>query len=147
MAGPKVRYFAKLMRSRRRQLRFTQSCLAKSIKISGAYISRLEAGGRHPSNDVVFRLAKALQLERRELMALLNPRIVEITEPVMDGGRLSAWEEFQNSGELRRSYKVTDQEMDMLSCVARMGPIRSTRAFVYILIAVKSTGTSTSRNK
>lgn len=42
--------------------------LGRPVSIAGAYISRLESGGRFPSLEVVYALADALDVDREWLL-------------------------------------------------------------------------------
>jgi len=130
--------FGHLIRNRRRQLDMTQEQLARRVGISVPYIGLLEAGRRHPSERVVIKLANMLGLDARELFVLANPgtRVLASQEPNFAGP--SAWESFVEDKELCNSLNITDQEMDILSRVALMGDVRSSRDFVFILNAIRN---------
>jgi transcriptional regulator with XRE-family HTH domain len=130
MAGAKTGSFGRVIRERRRQLDLTQEEVAQRIKTSIPYIGHLEAGKRHPSSRVVIRLADTLGLDARELFLLANPRLGSlISEP----GGTSAWDAFVKDVKLRKIPNITDQEMETLSQVAKMGEVRAPRDFIFIL--------------
>jgi transcriptional regulator with XRE-family HTH domain len=60
MARRKERNFGLVVRERRRQRELTQQEVARRIRTSTAYIGHLESGRRHPSEEVVRRLAQVL---------------------------------------------------------------------------------------
>ncbi|MGH7933896.1 MAG: helix-turn-helix domain-containing protein [Candidatus Binataceae bacterium] len=136
MARRKERTFGHVIRERRRQLDLTQQEVARQIKTSTPYVGHLESGKRHPSDKVLSRVAEALGLDQRELFFLANPRAVELLRP-SNGKKKSAWEEFRKDERVRRAYNITPAEMGMLSQVALMGEIISTRDFIYILNTVR----------
>lgn len=136
MARRKERTFGQIIRERRRQLDLTQQEVARQIKTSTPYVGHLESGKRHPSDKVLSRVAEALGLDQRELFFLANPRAVELLKPSNDKKK-SAWEEFRKDERIRRAYNITPAEMGMLSQVALMGEISSTRDFIYILNTVR----------
>jgi len=131
------RRFGELIRRIRRQLNLTQEEVARRIKTSVPYIGHLEAGKRHPSEKVVIKLADALGLDRVELFFLANPGAEAIVSqpPVAEG--TSAWETFSSDSNLRKVYKVTDQELEILSKVALMGNVRSSRDFIFVLNTIR----------
>jgi transcriptional regulator with XRE-family HTH domain len=131
------RSFGDLIRRRRRQLNLTQEEVARRIKSSVPYIGLLEAGKRHPSEKVVIKLADAVDLDRVELFFLANPGAEAIVSqpPVAEG--TSAWETFSSDSNLRKVYKVTDQEIEILSKVALMGNVRSSRDFIFVLNTIR----------
>lgn len=130
--------FGRLIRERRRENDLTQEEVANRIGTSTPYVGHLESGKRHPSDEVLSRLADALGLDRRELFFLANPHAKELFHPPQNKREAdSAWEEFRNNENLQREYSVTPKEMRMLSQVALMGEVRSARDFIYILNTVR----------
>ena len=140
MAGEK-NTFGEVIRKRRRELDLTQGELAQMIETSTPYVGLLESDQRHPSDVIVTRLADALGLDRSELFFLANPNAKALLHPAEATAEASAansaWEEFRKDQRLHRLHNVSSEEMSMLSRVALMGDIRSTRDFVYILNTVR----------
>ena len=126
-----------IIRRRRRELDLTQEEVASRIKTSKPYVGHLESGKRHPSDKIVARLAEVLGLDRRELFFLANPNAQALlaTEPERAEG--SAWEQFRKDDQFRHVHNVSNDEMNMLSQVALLGEIRSSREFIYILNTVR----------
>ena len=137
MPRPKERTFGQVIRERRRQLDLTQQRVAHRIRTSTLYVGYLESGKRHPSDQVLGRLAEVLGLDPRELFFLGNPRALEFVRPKEKVNKQSAWEEFRKDTRFRRLHKVTEEEVDMLSQVALMGEINSPRDFFYILNTIR----------
>jgi transcriptional regulator with XRE-family HTH domain len=137
MARSKERNFGQIIRDRRRQLDLTQEEVARRIKTSTPYVGHLESGKRHPSDKIVTRLAEVLGLDRREMFFLANPKTQELFSPAAQPDPNSAWEDFKKNDQLRRVHNVTNEEMEMLSRVALLGDVRSTRDFIYILNTVR----------
>jgi transcriptional regulator with XRE-family HTH domain len=129
--------FGQVIRDRRRQSELTQQQVAKKIGTSTPYVGHLEADKRHPSDEIVSRLADALGFDRRELYFLANPRAKELLNPAEPAKESSAWEEFRRDDKLRRIYNINAKEMNMLSQVALMGQVRSSRDFIYVLNTVR----------
>ena len=136
MPRDKSRTFGDIVRDRRRHLDLTQAEVARRIKTSAPYVGHLEADKRHPSNEIVTRLAEALGLDSGELFLLANPHAKELIR-VRHGKAESTWDEFQRDDRLIQVHKITPQEMDMLSQVALMGDVRSVRDFIYVLNTVR----------
>ncbi|HVA79077.1 MAG TPA: helix-turn-helix transcriptional regulator [Candidatus Binataceae bacterium] len=134
--------FGEVIRERRRQLNLTQREVADCVGTSTPYIGHLETDKRHPSEEIVARMADVLGFERKELFFLANPKAHAIVATPTETSANSAWEEFQRNEHLRESMRVTTQEMEMLSRVALMGEVRSTRDFLYILNTVRQALTS-----
>jgi transcriptional regulator with XRE-family HTH domain len=132
----KVHAFAEAIRSRRRELNLTQDEVADRIGISTPYVGHLESGKRHPSDKIVEKMAAALDLGNRELFFLANPHAQAlISEPAAATG--STWEQFQKDDKLRRLHNVLSDEMVVLSQVALMGEVQSTRDLIYILTTIR----------
>jgi len=138
MARRKPDSFATMIRSRRLQLRFTQRLVAGLIKVSPSYVSQLEAGRRQPSSDVVCRLARQLRMDSQRLMSVVDPNIAGIAAGDDRGESPSAWQQLQKDHQLRRLYRITAQEMDVLALVDTMGGVGRTRDFIYILVALRN---------
>jgi transcriptional regulator with XRE-family HTH domain len=139
MPGEKSRTFGEVIRKRRRELDLTQGELANMIETSTPYVGLLESDQRHPSDTTVTKLADVLGLDRSELFFLANPNAKALLRPVENQAAkpANAWEQFQGDQRLQRMHNVTTDEMSMLSRVALMGEIRSSRDFVYILNTVR----------
>jgi len=137
MAKRKERNFGQVIRDRRRQLDLTQQEVARRIKTSTPYVGHLESSKRHPSDKVLSRVAEVLGLDRRDLFFLANPRAVELLRTPEEGKGKSAWEEFRKDERIRRTHNITTDEMEMLSSVAVMGDVGSSRDFIYILNTVR----------
>lgn len=137
MARIKERTFGTIIRDRRRQLDLTQEDVARRIKTSTPYVGHLESGKRHPSDKILTRLAEVLGLDQREMFFLANPRAQELLSPPVEVEANSAWDDFRRNEQLRRIHNVSNEEMEMLSRVALLGEVRSTRDFIYILQTVR----------
>jgi transcriptional regulator with XRE-family HTH domain len=137
MAEAMTRSFGRVIRERRRQLDLNQEDVARRIKISLPYFSNLEAGKRHPSEQVVAKLANVLGLDPRELFFLANPATRTLISEEPESGTVSAWDAFVRDKKLREINNITDQEMAVLSEVAMMGDVRSPRDFLFILNCIR----------
>jgi transcriptional regulator with XRE-family HTH domain len=137
MAKVKTRSFGQVIRDRRRQLDLTQEEVARRISTSTPYIGHLESAKRHPSEKVVTKLADVLGLERRELFFLANPGAKALLSQQPPCSTTSPWDDFRKDDRLRRVHNITGEEMEMLSHVALMGDVRSSRDFVYILTTIR----------
>lgn len=129
--------FGRLIRDRRRQLNLTQEEVARRIRSSTPYVGHLESGKRHPSNKIIPRLADALGFDQRELFLLANPNARAMFDALRGPENDSAWEEFRSDEQLHRLHSISGREMQMLSQVALMGQVRSSRDFIYILNTIR----------
>ena len=129
--------FGQMIRDRRRQLELTQEELARRIRTSTPYIGHIESGKRHPSDEILTRMADVLGFDRRELFFVANPttRAMLTPKPQSSGG--SAWDEFRNDQQIHQLHQINPRELEMLSQVAMMGDVRSSRDFIYILNTIR----------
>lgn len=67
--------FGQTVIQRRKELGLTQDQVAKKVKVKANYIGYLERGIRHPSQNVVEKLAGVLQMDPQELFFLANPQV------------------------------------------------------------------------
>jgi transcriptional regulator with XRE-family HTH domain len=137
MARRKDRTFGQVIRERRRQLDLTQQEVAQRIRTSTPYVGHLEFGKRHPSHEVLRRLAEVLRLDRRDLFFLANPGAVELLKSKETPSKRSAWDEFRKDHRLRRMHNIGQEEMNVLAQVASLGEVGTPRDFIYILNAVR----------
>lgn len=130
--------FGQVIRTRRIELRLTLKEVAARIGTSKPYIAHLESGRRHPSDKVVAKLADALGLDNRELFLLANPHARALVSTGLRGAEGSVWEDFQKNAALQRLYNITNEEMVVLSGVALLGEVRSSRDLIYVLNAIRN---------
>jgi len=130
--------FGQLIRNRRLELRLTLKEVASRIGTSKPYIAHLESGRRHPSDKVVANLADALGLDNRELFLLANPHARALVSAGPRGAEGSVWEDFRKNAALQRLYNITNEEMEVLSGVALLGEVRSSRDLIYVLNAIRN---------
>src|SRR5262249_31599708 len=133
-----VESFGESIRNRRRQLEMTQEELARRIGTSSPYVGHLEARKRHPSQEVVMRIAEVLGLDARELFLLANPGTRVLVSPKPSSAQPSAWDAFVSDRNLRKVLNITDQEMEILSSIATMGEVRSPHDFIFILNTIRN---------
>lgn len=130
--------FGQVIRTRRIELRLTLKEVSSRIGTSKPYIAHLESGRRHPSDKVVAKLADALGLDNRDLFLLANPHARALVSAGPRGAEGSVWEDFRNNAALQRLYNITNEEMEVLSGVALLGEVRSSRDLIYVLNAIRN---------
>ena len=133
MPYAKSQNFSRIIRERRHHLNLTQEEVARRIKTSIPYIGHLEAAKRHPSGKVVVKLSEALGLDAGELFLLANPTVGSLISEQQKPEPISAWNAFAKDAKLRKIHNISDQEMETLSQVAKMGEVRAPRDFIFIL--------------
>ncbi|HTY56409.1 MAG TPA: helix-turn-helix transcriptional regulator [Candidatus Binataceae bacterium] len=139
MAVAKESTFGQMIRERRLQLGLTQQKVASKIGASTPYVGHLESGKRHPSDKIVARLANTLGFDGRALYFLAHPGARVLLDERKRPRATSSWEAFCQDTRLRRLHNVTPKEMEMLSRVALLGDVRSSRSFIYILNTIRLT--------
>jgi transcriptional regulator with XRE-family HTH domain len=137
MADAKTRSFGRIIRERRHRLNLTQEEVARRIKTSVPYIGHLEAGKRHPSRQVVVKLSDALGFDAGDLFLLANPKVGPLIFEQPKSDQTPAWDAFVKDLRLRKIHNITNQEMENLSLVAKMGELRDPRDFIFILNAIR----------
>jgi transcriptional regulator with XRE-family HTH domain len=137
MVNGKSQNFGRIIRERRQHLNLTQEEVARRIKTSVPYIGHLEAAKRHPSGKVVVKLSEALGLDAGELFLLANPKVGFLISEPRKPDPISAWKAFVKDTMLRKIHNITDQEMETLSQVAKMGEVHSPRDFIFILNTIR----------
>ncbi len=128
-----------IIRKRRRHFSMTQEELALRIRTSTTYVMMIETGRRHPSQKLVSQLARELGYDPGELFLLANPgaKALILTERNSEDGEDSAWSNFAKDVSLRELHNITDAEMQVLAQVAKMGQVRSSRDFLFILHTIR----------
>src|SRR5271157_3424942 len=109
--------FGRMIRDRRRQLELTQDELARRIRTSTPYIGHIESGKRHPSDEILTRMADVLGFDRRELFFLANPTTRAMLTPKPQASDGSAWDQFRKDQRLHQLHQINSRELDMLSQV------------------------------
>ena len=132
-----VKEFARRIRARRHSLGLTQEEIARRIATTTPYVGHLESGKRHPSENVVVKLADALGIERAELFLLANPQAEAIITPPAVSSEDSSWEQFRKDKQLHRIHNISAEEMALLSRVDMLGRVRSPRDFLFILNTIR----------
>jgi len=128
--------FGSVLRRRRHQLGQTQATVAKKVGCRPNYIGYLESGARRPSQKLVFKLAKALDLDSQELFLLANPLVREVMTAKSED-RASVWENFKANKGLHTRHGITAKELGALQTVAALGPVRSQRDFLFVLQSIR----------
>jgi transcriptional regulator with XRE-family HTH domain len=137
MAPKQEQSFGETIRERRRQLDLTQEEVARHIGTSIPYVGHLESAKRHPSERIVSRLAEVLGLDRRKLYFFANPSAREMIEPKRRSADGAVWEKFRRDQRLRKVHHVTDDEMEVLGRIAKMGEVRSVEGFIHLLETIR----------
>ena len=135
--GGEPQNFGEVIRTRRIELRLTLREVAVRVGTSKPYIAHLESGNRHPSQKVVAKLAEVLGLDNRELFLLANPQAKALVSVGPRGAEGSVWEDFRKNEALQRLHNITSEEMEVLSRVALLGEVYSSRDLIYVLNAIR----------
>src|SRR5271157_3390864 len=98
--------FGQMIRDRRRQLELTQEELARRIRTSTPYIGHIESGKRHPSDEILTRIADVLGFDRRELFFIANPNAKAMLTPKSETADSSAWDEFRRDQQLHQLHQI-----------------------------------------
>jgi transcriptional regulator with XRE-family HTH domain len=129
--------FGQRIRARRRALDLTQEEVARRMGTSTPYVGHLESAKRHPSEKIVVKLADILGIDRAELFLLANPQAEAIISESVKASDTSAWNEFRQDSRVHRLHNITSEEMSILSRLALMGKVRSSRDFLFVLNTIR----------
>jgi transcriptional regulator with XRE-family HTH domain len=127
-----------VLRRRRKQLELTQQEIARRVAVRANYVGYLERDLRRPSTNVLAKLAKVLDLDRRELYFLANPQVRDFVNSEAPDPQQSTWDAFRTNKRVHTRHGVTQAELKALQGVSAIGPIRSTRDYLFILQAIRT---------
>jgi len=126
-----------VLRRRRKQLELTQQEIARRVAVRANYVGYLERDLRRPSTGVLAKLAKVLDLDRQELYFLANPQVRDFVKSEARDPQQSTWDAFRTNKRVHTRHGVTQAELKALQGVSAIGPIRSTRDYLFILQAIR----------
>jgi transcriptional regulator with XRE-family HTH domain len=126
-----------VLRQRRRQLEITQQQVARRVGVRANYIGYLERDMRRPSPNVLAKLARVLDLDREELFFLANPQMRDFMYKQAPDRLESAWEQFRCNKRLHSRLGITSGELKVLEQASALGPVRSSRDYLFILQAIR----------
>lgn len=105
------------IKSLRKAQHLTQQKLADKVEVSRIYVQALESNRRLPSMKLLQKLAPALDVEVKDLLADFSeagtPGRVQL-ESMLDNGELEIWYRSRklSDRELRRVYRVIEAALD-----------------------------------
>lgn len=79
-----IRAFSAVLKARRLELQLTQEDLAGRCEIDRPFITLMEAGTKHPSLSVFWRLAGGLELSAGDLAKRIDATLARSTAPGTD---------------------------------------------------------------
>jgi transcriptional regulator with XRE-family HTH domain len=117
-------------------LELTQAQVAAKVGCRANYIAYLESDARHPRPAMIAKLAKALDLDQRELFFMANPQTRALIAPERPQPE-SAWGRFRANRALHTRHGITGAELAALESIATLGPVQSQRDFLFVLQAIR----------
>jgi transcriptional regulator with XRE-family HTH domain len=126
-----------LLRQRRRQLEITQQQVARRAGVRANYIGYLERNMRRPSTNVLAKLARVLDLDREQLFFLAHPQVRQFIQTSASEPGRSAWDDFRDDKRLHVRHSITPAELKVLEHASRLGPMHSSRDYLFILQAIR----------
>jgi hypothetical protein len=109
----------------------------QKARASTPYVGDLESNKRHPSDNVLARLAKVLDLDPRVLFMSANPIAAHLIKSTAALNGTSAWDALRKDKKVQRLHNITPVEMKFLSQVAEMGEVPSLRDFLQVLNVIR----------
>ena len=137
------RAFGHLIRKQRQAFGLSQFALGKQVGVRSSHISYIENGRRKPSLSLVGRIAKALQINQRDLYVLAFSEaksLVAAAEPPRVAQRPDdAWKNFVSNRAILHRYQVTRRELTALKHLSLLGYVMTSREFLAVLSLIRST--------
>lgn len=134
--------FGQILFRRRKELRMTQSQLARKIGVQPNYIVYLEKGERRPSDRTVRKVADALGLDRGEMYLAANPQIRDFLE-VNDDNQVEKDElpdglqDLLADTELCAQMGITDDEVDLVGHVRFAGRRTTKQQYLSLILNIR----------
>lgn len=134
--------FGQILFRRRKELRLTQSQLARQIGVQPNYIVYLEKGERRPSDRTVRKVADALGLDRGEMYLAANPQIREFLE-VNDDNQVDREElpdglqALLEDVELSAQMGITDDEVALVQHVRFAGRSTTKQQYLSLILNIR----------
>jgi len=134
--------FGQILFRRRKELRLTQSQLARQIGVQPNYIVYLEKGERRPSDRTVRKVADALGLDRGEMYLAANPQIREFLE-VNDDNQVDREElpdglqALLEDIELSAQMGITDDEVALVQHVRFAGRSTTKQQYLSLILNIR----------
>lgn len=77
-----IRAFSAVLKARRLELALTQEDLAGRCDIDRPFVTHMEAGSKHPTLSVFWRLAAGLELSASDLAARIDSALMRVPSSV-----------------------------------------------------------------
>jgi transcriptional regulator with XRE-family HTH domain len=122
---------------RRELLGLTQRALAVKVQIQASHVSLLERGLRKPSISLIERLADALVVDRRELLALAYPGIWPEDKIGPSHKRFEVPKRSPSHRVLLRRYHVTKDELRVIQELSPFGVSLSLKEMIVMITLIR----------
>ncbi|MGH7923000.1 MAG: helix-turn-helix domain-containing protein [Candidatus Binatus sp.] len=131
----KRRRLGDVIRTSRESIGLSQRELGRRIRITASHVAYIEAGRRRPSHSLLFRLARSLNLNLRQLFLFAYPEIAPLiaNHPPTES-REVAWRNFVAVAD---RYSVTPGELAVLRKISRLAKISSPNKYFWILNSIR----------
>lgn len=137
-----ARTFGKMILRRRKELRLTQSQLAKRIGVQPNYIVYLEKGERKPSDRTVRKIADALGLDKGDLYLAANPQVREFLH-IEEGNKVSrdqmpdGLQALLEDEALCERLAVTEDEIDAVASLRLPGRATKPEQYLSLILTIR----------
>lgn len=130
--------FSEIILNRRRELKLTQEQVARKVGVHANYIGYLERGLRRPGDQTLVALCEALELDKAQLFATLNPLFRDIVkaegaDDEDDDALPPALRELIEDRELLRELGTTEEQARKLAVLRVFGEVERKQDYVRIL--------------
>jgi transcriptional regulator with XRE-family HTH domain len=105
------------------------------VGVAASHVAFIEAGERRPSHSLLFRLARSLNLNQRDLFLLAYPEVAPLMLRLPSAeSREAVWRRFVA---VAGQYSVTPGELAVLRKISRLGKITSPNSYFWILNSIR----------
>lgn len=134
--------FGQYIKSRRLEMKLTQSEVAKKLNVAQNFITYLEKNRRKPTNSMIKKIADILSLPVDQLYFSAHPEINEMVNlnqktPVSSQQIPLSLLELKEDKELRQKHRITDLEIDELASMRLRSLIKSKEDYVFLLMSIR----------
>lgn len=130
------------IKAQRIKLGLTQSELADRLTVGQTYITYMEKNRRVPSNDVLRKLADALELSFQYLYGLAHPDIKNMIVPESNAECIASFppllKELVEDRVLRDRFEITDEDVSMLNSIQSRGQITRKEDYIILLMTIRN---------
>lgn len=134
--------FGQYIKSRRLEMKLTQSEVAKKLNVAQNFITYLEKNRRKPTTSMIKKIADILVLPVDQLYFSAHPEINEMVSlnqktPISSQQIPLSLLELKEDKELRQKHRITDVEIDELASMRLRSSVKNKEDYVFLLMSIR----------